>query len=296
MKNKLLFSAAVLAVALGASSLSARSLDTFNDSDRKVIVACGDEVNVVVGAFGMSSAATSKSTPLKAEATATMDKALITEVLSNSDVAKFAAKELGLEAGASEKELSSALTAKIAEKDASAFVRKFAAMVATTAMKSAKLKSVLDVKVAELVAAQAKKADAPVVIAKPVVKGKELPASDAAATDEPGTASDPATTGTTDTSGTVADAAASVHKPLTADEIAAIPSASTLSAEEQAKVTERNLAKLKAEMEGDDEVAAEVKALVDPFTLTAEEQAKVKERNLAKLKALDDELSADDAK
>jgi len=233
MKNKLLFSAAVLAVALGASSLSARSLDTFNDSDRKVIVACGDEVNVVVGAFGMSSAATSKSTPLKAEASATMDKALITEVLSNSDVAKFAAKELGLEAGASEKELSSALTAKIAEKDASAFVRKFAAMVATTAMKSAKLKSVLDVKVAELVAAQAKKADAPVVIAKPVVKGKELPASDAAATDEPGTAADAATTGTTDTSGTVADDAATtgatdgapVHKPLTAAEIAAIPSA-----------------------------------------------------------------------
>jgi hypothetical protein len=275
MKNKLLFSAAVLAVALGASSLSARSLDTFNDSDRKVIVACGDETNVVVEAFGMSSAATSKSTPLKAEA-ATMDKALITEVLSNSDVAKFAAKELGLEAGASAKELSDALDQKVSGKDASAFVRKFAAMVATTAMKSAELKSVLDVKVAELVAAKAKKADAPVVVAKPVVKGKGLPASDAA------------TTGASDT--------APVHKPLTAAEIAAIPSASTLSAEEQAKVTERNLAKLKAEMEGDDEVAAEVKALVDPFTLTAEEQAKVKERNLAKLKALDDELSADDAK
>jgi hypothetical protein len=292
MKNKLLFSAAVLAVALGASSLSARSLDTFNDSDRKVIGACGDVVDVVVESFGLSSAATSKSTPLKAEATATTDTALIIKTLANPDVAKFAAKELGLEAGASVKELSSALTAKIAEKDASAFVRKFAAMVATTAMKSAELKSVLDVKVAELVAAQAKKADAPVVIAKPVVKGKELPASDAATTgttDTSGTASDAATTGTT-------DAAAPVHKPLTADEIAAIPSASTLSSEEQAKVKERNLAKLKAEMEGDDEVAAEVTALVDPFTLSAEEQAKVKERNLAKLKALDDELSADDAK
>lgn len=198
MKNKLLFSAAALVVAFGASSLSARSLNTFDESDRVSIGAYSDRVNAVVESLGLSSAATSKSTPLKAEAAATADATLILSALGNADVAKFVAKELGLKAETSAAELSVALTTKLSDKtfNASAFARSFADLVATTAVKVEPLRVALDGKVTALATAKAaaklsdkgktvvavvKAEDEPVVVvAKPVAKPAAAPIIDVA--------------------------------------------------------------------------------------------------------------------
>jgi len=157
MKNKLLFSAAALVVAFSASGLSARSLNTFDESDRVAIGAYSDRVNAVVQSLGLSSAATSKSTPLKAEAAATVDATLILNALGNANVAKFVAKELGLAAETSAVELYTALTDKFSDKEfaASAFARNFADVIATSAVKVETLRTALDAKVTALATAKA---------------------------------------------------------------------------------------------------------------------------------------------